>query len=615
MRARIYFLIPTILFLACQSAAVLDENPENPPRGGLTKTSSCESLDDDYRNALRTDLEESLDGYKTCWVYYYGEEDMVGTSDDSVTTTNLQETDVDESDIIKSDGDFVYVATDTGADVFSLESGLEKISSINTDLATDSLYLTNNTLILISVQEGFTTITTANVIDPTSPSVHESKTVKGYFISSRLIADTLHLALNHSDTNNSLYPYLPEAYWEEIYSDDCNESTLSTYVDQAYQAATAALDSEEFLFATEGATCDAYTEDDSESAALTHFVSIKLNDSQITSIRESFVSGSIENIYVSENAAYLAHSSYDWAEDEYTTSTRVYRFAFNDETLHSYSGYGEVPGTIDLNSVVGYVQSSFLMDEAGDTLRIATNSGGTSDDSENGVYVLDTTSSPFTIEGRLEGLATGEQIYGARFTADRLYLITFKKTDPLFVIDMSDPSKPALESELEMPGFSTYLHPLDDGHLIGIGRDAQDEGDFAWYQGLKLSLYNVSADPQVTEDILIGSRGSESPVLQDHHGFTYDEESGLMSLPLTLYEGGEGGFDSGEFQYNGVHLYRLSGEDIEEVSEIILPENSSMPLRTIIRTNSDNQELIVLDSDHVYLYDLGTDTLEGSYEL
>src|SRR3989338_2964753 len=120
---------------------------------------------------------------------------------------------------------------------------------------------------------------------------------------------------------------------------------------------------------------------------------------------------------------------------------------------------------------------------------------------------------------------------------ERAYLVTFVNIDPLFVIDLSNPANPAVLGELKIPGYSDYLHPYDDTHLIGIGKDAapSDRDDFAYYQGLKLSLFDVSdvSSPKEIDSFSIGDRGSESFALHDHHAFLFSREKNLLVIPVT----------------------------------------------------------------------------------
>jgi hypothetical protein len=143
----------------------------------------------------------------------------------------------------------------------------------------------------------------------------------------------------------------------------------------------------------------------------------------------------------------------------------------------------------------------------------------------------------------------GEQLYAARFLGDRAYLVTFRVIDPLYVIDLSDPADPYIAGELEIEGYSDYLHPISENLLLGIGKDAiPDDGstDFgfqrgAWYQGVKLSLFDVSDPTQPTEinSLSYGKRGTDSEILYDHHAISYLPATELrparFAIPIQLH--------------------------------------------------------------------------------
>jgi uncharacterized secreted protein with C-terminal beta-propeller domain len=140
------------------------------------------------------------------------------------------------------------------------------------------------------------------------------------------------------------------------------------------------------------------------------------------------------------------------------------------------------------------------------------------------------------VSGRLEGLSPGERFHSARFMENRAYLVTFKKTDPLFVVDLTNPAKPALLGELNVNGYSDYLQPYDQNHLIGIGKDTVDAGIFAWYQGVKVSLFDVSdtSHPREIGKYVIGARGTNSPALSEHKAVLFDRSLNLLVIPVEV---------------------------------------------------------------------------------
>jgi len=211
------------------------------------------------------------------------------------------------------------------------------------------------------------------------------------------------------------------------------------------------------------------------------------------------------------------------------------------------------------------VLNQFSMDEYGDYFRVATTTHG--ETSRNNVYVLNMA---LNITGSLTDLAQGESIYSARFMGDRCYLVTFKKVDPLFVIDLSDPYNPGVLGYLKVTGYSNYLHPYDETHIIGIGKEAVEakEEDFAWYQGLKIALFDVSDvnnPKEIGDPYIIGERGTDSPVLWDHKAFLFDKSRNLMVIPVLVAEIDESKYPEGvsadaygEPVWQGAYVLRVS---------------------------------------------------------
>jgi hypothetical protein len=246
-----------------------------------------------------------------------------------------------------------------------------------------------------------------------------------------------------------------------------------------------------------------------------------------------------------------------------TEKTVIHRIRIKDNKIQ-YQAQGEVPGR---------VLNQFSMDEYQGRFRIATTTGeawGGTEQAANHLYVLD---EELKIVGRLEDLAPGESIFSARFMGNRAYLVTFRKTDPLFVIDLKNPSKPRLLGKLKIPGYSDYLHPYDEGHLIGIGKEAVEakEGDFSWYQGVKVALFDVM-DPEKPKELAtyqIGDRGTDSYVLQDHKAFLFNRSKNLMVIPILLaevdeekYPQGVSPSTSGDYSWQGAYVFDISQRGI-----------------------------------------------------
>jgi hypothetical protein len=289
--------------------------------------------------------------------------------------------------------------------------------------------------------------------------------------------------------------------------------------------------------------------------------------------------GATETIFTSTNALYLASTRYqydntppilgepiDGATGQTGSGTVAPAILSYPETIHTdihkfkldgatftYQGSGTVAGHL------GWQQDkkSFRFGEVGDALGVVTSVGETWPATastrltllENGAGSLATISTLPNAQ-RPESLGKpGEQLYAARFLGNKLYLVTFRVTDPLYAIDLSDRHDPLIIGELIIPGYADYLHPLGDNLLLGIGKNAvadSNAGDDrgAWYQGIKLSLFDISQADHPTElqALTIGQRGSDSTVLYDHHGFSAmrPEPTGALirfALPISRNDG------------------------------------------------------------------------------
>lgn len=245
----------------------------------------------------------------------------------------------------------------------------------------------------------------------------------------------------------------------------------------------------------------------------------------------------------------------------FKTTTALYKFSLNKGET-TYRKKGEVPGTI-LNQ--------FAMDENNGFFRIATTTGEISRTdsltSKNNVYILD---EALQLTGKVEDIAPGEKIYSVRFMGDRGYMVTFKNVDPFFVLDLKNPASPKILGALKIPGFSDYLHPYDDNHIIGFGKEtvelSQNSGTNAYYQGLKLAVFDVTdvSHPVEMFKTIIGDRGTDSEVLRNHKTLLFDKEKGILSFPVTLMEvknpvpNSKNGIpDYGQFTFQGAYVYQF----------------------------------------------------------
>src|SRR5438445_1746457 len=219
-----------------------------------------------------------------------------------------------------------------------------------------------------------------------------------------------------------------------------------------------------------------------------------------------------------------AITEYDIKLQQDYRKTVIQKFAINNGTI-SY---------VANNAVPGYLLNQYSMDEFGKKFRVATTSEYYSSKgvtTANNVYVLDES---LNIVGSLEKVAPEESIFAARFMGDRLYLVTYQRIDPFFVIDLATNTQKILGA-LKIPGYSSYLHPYDDTHIIGIGKETE-QNQYGGLQpvGVKISLFDVSnvTNPVAVDTYLIGGPGTDSEILNDPKALLFDKEKNVLSIPV-----------------------------------------------------------------------------------
>lgn len=268
-------------------------------------------------------------------------------------------------------------------------------------------------------------------------------------------------------------------------------------------------------------------------------------------------------VYSSSDALYLAvphrRASAGWYEglDGHDDATAIHKFALKgaEQTGADYSASGVIKGRI-LNQ--------FALDEHEAHLRVASTTGhigGGEDSAYNTLTVLGERAGRLELVGVLDKLAPTEDIRSVRFDGDRGYVVTFKKTDPLFVLDLAKPAAPRVLGELKIPGFSTYMHKMDDTHLLTIGYDADDQGSFAWFTGVMLQIFDVSepTQPRLKFKHVIGTRGSSSEALTNHLAFSYYAPKNILSLPMTICEDSAGGGSYGmDLTFSGLMVFDVT---------------------------------------------------------
>jgi uncharacterized secreted protein with C-terminal beta-propeller domain len=501
--------------------------------------------------------------------------DMSGASG-SYSTTNIQVDGVDEADVVKNDGKYIYLVKGSTVRIiqaYPADSMKELVTLTlgdkNETFTPSELYINGDQMTVIgSVYKSYSGVTDSSTTTSSSPALDgvSSKMIAPYpyynnqrtkvyildikdrakavvsrwvefdgdYTTSRRIGNTMYLVLNK-------YVYFPPIY--RIMEDSAGATDTTTQNVDPATLVPQMMDSKTNKDEPVSACTDIRLVPKSHSNSYLITAAIPLND-LTKSVSRSVVIGSAQNVYASTNNLYIA--STDWSGGFYKAEgynmTSLYKFALADGKIE-YSGNGSVPGT---------VLNQYSMDENNTYFRLAT----TKQDyawgkSSNAVYVLDKNMKQV---GSIDDIAPGESIYSARFMGNRAYLVTFKQIDPLFVIDLKEPNAPRILGKLKIPGYSTYLHPYDENHIMGFGNevDASIDADlvhsedavyYTAVQGMKLGMFDVTdvSHPKEMFKEVIGDRGTTSELLTNPKALLFDKATGLLAFPVTIFKipGGE----------------------------------------------------------------------------
>lgn len=401
-----------------------------------------------------------------------------------------------------------------------------------------------------------TQISLYDVTQADKMALQKKISLSGSKISSRIVGSTLYLLSRNSPEYYYDYPVILE---DAAVSSDVAELTGSYIypsperppLTQEQLLPTISFDDGKEVPLVDATDCYLPSQKSSHSYDQTIITLTAIPISNPEEFKSICISGSIETFYMSAESVYLASSQYDYQrqgnsiaydyQQEYKTD--IHKFSYQGTDL-TYKGSGQVIGHL------GWEQDkkSFRLGENNGVLKVATSLGESwRNDSTTrvGVFVEDDQSNTLKEISHLDKLGKpGEKLYAARFMGDRGFLVTFKVTDPLYMLDFSDPYNPKLTGELEIDGYSDYLHPIGENYLLGMGKDAVADKDAdrgAWYQGVKLSLFDISdtANLKEVQSLIIGKRGTSSNALYDHHAFTWlnrGDGEATLAIPMDVHE-------------------------------------------------------------------------------
>ena len=465
------------------------------------------------------------------------------------STTNVQEVGVDEPDVVKTDGTRILAVARAGLHHIEVSSGAPVlVSSLelrweNREMWNTQLFMRGDTALLMasgySDDRGLTTVVTQiDLSIPEELRIVNTLTVDGGFVSARLVGERVALVVASEPpvSFEFLYPSSgsrsAELRAERVNRRVIEESSLENWVPR-YELKTGTDGTP-----TEGLLIDcstAYAPQEFSGFGILSVLTFDLTEDIEVGAVASVMSGG-NTVYASTDRLYVANRRWiDWGElDERKTSneaegitTHIHRFDIGGSDGPVYKASG---------SVDGFLLSQFAMSEHDGYLRVASTDAppwgwwGDERTSESRVDVLERDGRELRVVGSVGGLGEGERIFAVRFMGEVGYVVTFRQTDPLYTIDLSDPTDPKVVGELKILGYSAYLHPIGNGLLLGVGQDADAEGRIT---GTQISIFDVSdlSNPIRTHQYTL-PESSRSEVEFNHRAFLYWEPAGMAVLPV-----------------------------------------------------------------------------------
>lgn len=530
--------------------------------------------------------------------------------------TNTQVQGVDEADIVKTDGTYIYYLTNEKLTIINTEnaSQMKEMSTIKFDetFTPEELFLNNDKLIVIGTRyeydkterkigidedylypnymdKTYTSAKLYNVKDKINPTLERTVEVEGDYLTARMIDSNVYIVSNK---------YMYYAYICNMYkASELNEDDFKPhYLDTATSNETKSINFDCIYYIPEF-----------EDTNYLNIVAFNITNNQEANV-ESYL-GAGEEIYASKENLYVTKTKYDYEKNNKTSiTTEIYKFNLNNANC-TFAKAGDVPGS---------VLNQFSMDECNGYFRIATtdSTSWNSESNTNNLYVLNENLETI---GKIEGLAKGERIYSVRFMGNRAYMVTFVETDPLFVIDLSNPTTPTVLGELKIPGYSKYLHPYDETHLIGIGEDTEvvnyGYGDRVVTNGMKMAMFDVTDpnNPQELYNVKIGEKGTYSELLYNHKALLFSKEKNIIAFPVSITE------DDYKVTFQGAIVYGVSLEKGFELKTKI--SNSATDYDRYYSRNRVERiiyikdTLFTLSNVLIKAVDLNTFETKGSIEL
>jgi hypothetical protein len=424
-----------------------------------------------------------------------------------------------------------------------------------------------------------------SLADPATPTITASAQVEGSYVSSRMVGGRIRLVLrSQPEVMTELWQAPDESAAREVLASLDGEALLPRLaLDDQVTTLGACGDVMLLADAQEGSSGDGAAGSSGRSMGsddpmamsmpapeLTTITTLSIGDS-LDELHPVTIQGAADTVYASTRSLYVA----SWGWDGSGPRTDVHRFELTGDGPAAYTGSGSAPGRL-LNQ--------FSLSERGEALRVVTTVDRTGPVTEQGIAdrglppddgmssmpmfntearltVLDATGDSLDEIGHLDGLGVGEEVKSVRFIDDLGYVVTFRTTDPLYALDLSDPRAPRVLGELKIPGFSEYLHPVGDGLLLGVGRQADPETGMD--EGFKVSLFDISDPAAMREVDQIVIPEAWSNVGSDHRSFLWDEGRRQAVIPVELAE-----FGTRSGASSGAIVVRVGQGELRQVANL-----------------------------------------------
>jgi len=470
------------------------------------------------------------------------------------STTNTQEQGVGEADLAETDGQYLYTITSGQLTIVSAlpADQMKIVSQTNLDGSPQGMYLIGSKIVVLSYVRsrilppwGVGVAPTAvnvlrpifwqpklqvavfDISNPASPHQTQSSTLDGSLVDSREVNGSVYVVVDNGlpvpppdtiRTDDGRFYESEDAYRAQLAALDLSSQLprYTTHVD-GQSDSTGQLVTVPNLYVSGT---------DADDQNLTSVVTFNLNNANPGPSGTTTVVGPSGDVYASTQSLYI--TGWNWDDNTGSVRTDIAKFSLGADNV-TLDATGQVDGS---------VESQFALSEFDGILRIATTVWNARDTSINSLYTLAQDGTNLDTIGSLTNLSPGETIYSARFIGDQAYLSTFKQVDPLLSIDLSDPTNPKVVGKLELPGYSSYLQPLGDHFLLGLGRDADSQGRVA---GLDLSLFNIAdpAHPTLVQTYKFDgsdpNNDSGSEAEYDPHAIQIFQDQNLIALPIWKY--------------------------------------------------------------------------------